>query len=86
MPAQKRKRTSKKKKDPNAPKRPLTAYMIFSQEHRQEVREENKDAKIGEISKILGERWKKLSDEEKKVSQPRLNQSRISFWNGRLIL
>ncbi|CAO3699883.1 hypothetical protein G6F70_007185 [Rhizopus microsporus] len=54
------------KKDPNAPKRALSAYMFFSQANREKVIKENPGAKFGEIGKILGARWKELSDEEKK--------------------
>ncbi|KAF7727452.1 Non-histone chromosomal protein 6 [Apophysomyces ossiformis] len=56
----------KRAKDPNAPKRGLSAYMFFSQENRQKVKDENKDASFGTIGKILGEKWKNMSDEEKK--------------------
>ncbi|KAG0165867.1 Non-histone chromosomal protein 6 [Apophysomyces sp. BC1034] len=56
----------KRAKDPNAPKRGLSAYMFFSQDNRQKVKEENQDATFGTIGKILGEKWKNMSDEEKK--------------------
>merc|ERR1711916_376216 len=56
----------RKAKDPNAPKRPLSSYMLFCQEKREEVKSKNKDAKATEISKILGEMWSKVSDSEKK--------------------
>ncbi|ORY97785.1 high mobility group box domain-containing protein [Syncephalastrum racemosum] len=54
------------KKDPNAPKRGLSAYMFFSQEQRTRAQQENPDATFGQIGKILGEMWGKMSDEEKK--------------------
>ncbi|KAI0085590.1 high mobility group box domain-containing protein [Irpex rosettiformis] len=56
----------KAKKDPKAPKRALSAYMFFSQDWRERVKAENPDAGFGEIGKLLGARWKELSDEEKK--------------------
>ncbi|EZF28119.1 non-histone chromosomal protein 6 [Trichophyton interdigitale H6] len=37
----------KKKKDPNAPKRGLSAYMIFANEQRAAVREENPNITFG---------------------------------------
>ncbi|KAJ3072069.1 Non-histone chromosomal protein 6 [Quaeritorhiza haematococci] len=40
----------KKKKDPNAPKKALSAFMIFSQENRKIVKEENPNASFGESS------------------------------------
>jgi hypothetical protein len=57
----------KAKKDPKAPKRALSAYMFFSQDWRERVKAENPDAGFGEIGKLLGARWKELSDDEKKV-------------------
>lgn len=56
----------KKKKDPNAPKRPMTAYMFFATEGRETVRKENPDAKFGEVGKLIGEKWRALSEEGKK--------------------
>lgn len=57
----------KAKKDPNAPKRPMTPFFMYSQEFREEVRKENPDVKNTDVSKILSEQWKELSDAEKKV-------------------
>jgi len=63
--AEKKTRKNSRKKDPTAPKRGLSAYMFFSQEHRKSVQTENPEAGFGEIGKILGERWKNMSDTEK---------------------
>ncbi|KAJ1724191.1 Non-histone chromosomal protein 6 [Coemansia erecta] len=54
------------KKDPNAPKRALSAYMFFSQAKRTTVKEKNPDASFGNIGKLLGDMWKKMSEDEKK--------------------
>ncbi|CDH53379.1 nucleosome binding protein [Lichtheimia corymbifera JMRC:FSU:9682] len=59
----------KKRKDPNAPKRGRSAYMFFSQEQRSTVKEENPEATFGDIGKLLGQKWKELTDEEKKPYQ-----------------
>ncbi|PFH61713.1 hypothetical protein XA68_16513 [Ophiocordyceps unilateralis] len=42
------------KKDPNAPKRGLSAYMFFANEQRENVREENPGISFGQVGKILG--------------------------------
>ncbi|GAB7350501.1 hypothetical protein MBLNU459_g1095t1 [Dothideomycetes sp. NU459] len=55
----------KKKKDPNAPKRGLSAYMFFANEQREKVREDNPGIKFGEVGKLLGEKWKALNDKQK---------------------
>jgi len=62
-------RTEKKKKrtkkDPNAPKRGLSAYMFFANEQRENVRAENPGIAFGQVGKVLGERWKALSDKQR---------------------
>lgn len=54
-------KTKKKKavKDPDAPKRCTSSYMFFAQEMRPSVVKDHPDAKVTEISKILGEMWNK---------------------------
>jgi len=57
---------AKGKKDPNAPRRPLSAYMFFSQDWRERIKGENPDAGFGEIGKLLGAKWKELEEGDKK--------------------
>jgi hypothetical protein len=45
----------------------LSAYMFFSQDWRERIKNENPDAGFGEIGKLLGAKWKELDDEERKV-------------------
>ncbi|CAI4055414.1 hypothetical protein SKDZ_02G1970 [Saccharomyces kudriavzevii ZP591] len=60
-----KKRTTRRKKDPNAPKRGLSAYMFFANENRDIVRSENPDVTFGQVGRILGEKWKALTAEDK---------------------
>ncbi|KAL3234946.1 hypothetical protein RNJ44_02734 [Nakaseomyces bracarensis] len=60
-----RRKTTRRKKDPNAPKRALSAYMFFANENRDIVRSENPDVTFGQIGRLLGERWKALTAEDK---------------------
>ena len=60
-----RKKTSRRKKDPNAPKRALSAYMFFANENRDIIKAENPDVSFGQVGKLLGEKWKALSPEER---------------------
>jgi hypothetical protein len=55
----------KRKKDPNAPKRGLSAYMFFANEQRENVRDENPGITFGQVGKVLGERWKALSEKQR---------------------
>lgn len=58
---------SKRQKDPNAPKRPLTAYMYYATDMREQVKQENPNATFGDVGKIIGDKWRQLGAEEKKV-------------------
>lgn len=55
---------TKKAKDPDAPKRPASAYILFSNAKRAEVVAANPTAKLPEISKTLGGMWKALTPEQ----------------------
>merc|ERR1719445_1399208 len=43
----------------------VTPYIIFASEIRKIVTDENKGASFGEISKIVGEKWKQLTSKQK---------------------
>ncbi|MCO5586962.1 hypothetical protein L7F22_040907 [Adiantum nelumboides] len=55
----------RRKKDPNAPKRAISSFMYFSQAEREVLKRTNPGLAFKEVAKVLGERWKKLSEEEK---------------------
>ena len=55
----------KKTKDPNAPKRPLSAYFIFAGDTRKGVVAEHPSWKIGEVAKELGRQWRTLDNIQK---------------------
>lgn len=57
MPKESKPRASKSSgkaaKDPNAPKRPLSAYMYYSKAKRESVKEANPDISFGAVSLCL---------------------------------
>ncbi|KAK5940048.1 Non-histone chromosomal protein 6 [Knufia obscura] len=57
--------TKRAKKDPNAPKRGLSAYMFFANDQRDTVREENPGISFGQVGKVLGDKWKALSEKQR---------------------
>ena len=56
----------RKKKDPNAPKGKSSAYIMFGNAKRAEVKEQHPDFSLGDIGRELGKRWKELTDDDKK--------------------
>uniref|UniRef100_A0A3B4HA79 High mobility group protein B2 n=1 Tax=Pundamilia nyererei TaxID=303518 RepID=A0A3B4HA79_9CICH len=55
----------RKRKDPNAPKRPPSAFFVFCSEYRPSVKQQYPGLSIGDCAKKLGEMWSKLSQSEK---------------------
>eukprot|EP00944_MAST-04C_sp_MAST-4C-sp1_P005617 g5617.t1 len=53
------------KKDPNAPKRPPTAFFLFAQTRRQHIKRAAPGASVTHIAKALGEEWRNLREHEK---------------------
>lgn len=56
----------KAKKDPNAPKRNMSAYFLFSVHIRPTVKIENPEAAFGDIARIISAQYKTLDAEERK--------------------
>jgi hypothetical protein len=59
-------RGKKKKKDPNAPKRAVTSYMLYYSKMRPIIKEQNPDIKFTEMGKLVGKKWGELSSEGQK--------------------
>lgn len=57
----------KAKKDPNAPKRNMSAYFLFSIAERPNVKEENPTSSFGDIARITSARFKALTPTERKI-------------------
>jgi len=57
----------KRKKDPEAPKKPAGGgYGCYLAKHRAEFQEQTKGQGITAVAKLAGEKWRQLSEEEKK--------------------
>jgi len=52
----------KQKKDPNAPKRSLSAFFFFCNEERPSVRKEFPEYQVGDVAKVLGKKWGAVTD------------------------
>ncbi|QDS71043.1 hypothetical protein FKW77_008415 [Venturia effusa] len=60
-----KKKRVKKEKDPDAPKRPLTAFFLFSTNARELVKRENPDSTPVEVNNEILRRWNQMDDTEK---------------------
>lgn len=56
----------KASKDPNAPKRPMSAFLSYSNSKRSNVKRENPGLMNAEVSRVLAAMWKQCTDDEKK--------------------
>lgn len=55
-----------KQKDPNAPKRPLSAFFIFSQDERPKIKLTNAALSVADVAKVIGEKWRSAPDDLKR--------------------
>ena len=62
------------KKDCDYIKRPANSFMIWAQTYRKKVFEDNTTLNNAEISKLLGQQWKTLSNEEKQIYKDKAEQ------------
>lgn len=54
------------KKHPNAPKRPMSAFLMYAQQKRRPLQQQNPDMPNADISRLLGELWRNASIAEKR--------------------
>lgn len=72
----------RKKILPNGPKAPVTGYVRFLNERREQIRTQHPDLPFPEITKMLGAEWSKLQLSEKQV----LGWGGLIFWGWQLPL
>tara|TARA_B100000902_G_scaffold290940_1_gene277254 strand:- start:57 stop:692 length:636 start_codon:yes stop_codon:yes gene_type:complete len=57
---------NKKVKDPKAPKRALSAWIIFTTEQRPNFKENNPDKSNTELTTLMSQEWRLMTDSDKK--------------------
>lgn len=65
------------KPDTNAPLKPPSAYVMFSNDVRAELKKQNKS--FTDLAKIIGDRWKNISPEEKEAYEINALKSREEY-------
>lgn len=58
-------RKKKRQKDPDAPKRPLSAFFWFCNDERPKVKATMPDSTVGDVAKELGRRWNECTEDQK---------------------
>lgn len=74
-----RKRNKRNPRDPDAPKRASGAYVFFTNDMRPKVLQEFPGIKFVELGKVLGERWRALTPEEKKRYEDMAAEDKVRF-------
>jgi|UniRef100_K3WX01 hypothetical protein len=72
-------KSSRKKKDPNAPKRALSAYFFFCNEIRDSVRSQNPNMKITEIATLLAAKWRELPEKKRVKYQKMHEEAKVKY-------
>lgn len=68
--APKKRKRNAKPKDPNAPKRPASSYILFQNEIRKQLKDQHPELTNAELLNMISDIWKKMSEDEKAVSIP----------------
>ncbi|ORZ00499.1 hypothetical protein BCR43DRAFT_560981 [Syncephalastrum racemosum] len=55
----------RRKRDPNAPKGPGNVFFLYCRMERDKIKDEVPNESLGEVTRLLGQKWKALSKEEK---------------------
>ena len=71
--------SKKKEKDPNKPKKNLSAFMFFCNNYRNEVKNANPGASLGEVSKMLGGIWQELESDDKLPFEKQANDDKLRY-------
>ncbi|KAF9480835.1 HMG-box [Pholiota conissans] len=74
----KRKRNTKPK-DPNAPKRPASSYILFQNEVRKELKEQHPELSNADLLGLISEQWKQMSEEQKETYNQAMKTAKAQY-------
>merc|ERR1712194_191967 len=69
-----------KTRDPNKPKRGLSAYFLFSGANRAGIKERNPNVSFGDVAKLLAKEYKGLSPEEKNKWEAKAEVEKVRYF------
>lgn len=64
---------------PRKPKKPLSAFMLFSNENRSQIKDEHPNATFADTGKLLGAKWRAAGEEEKAKYQKLADQDKLRY-------
>ncbi|KAJ7477255.1 HMG-box [Mycena galericulata] len=74
----KRKRVTKKK-DPNAPKRPASSYLLFQNEIRKEIKEKYPTLSNTELLNVIKTQWAEMPEARKAVYNDKMSKEKERY-------
>lgn len=69
----------KRKKDKNAPKKPMSGYMMWFNDQRENIKNDNPGISFTEIAKKGGELWKTVSSKEKAEIEEKVARAKEEY-------
>ena len=72
-------RRSKKKRDPNEPQKPVSAYALFFRDMQAGIKARNPNASFGEVSKHVASMWDNLNPDHKNAYKKRTENAKKEY-------
>lgn len=72
-------RRSKKKRDPNEPQKPVSAYALFFRDMQAGIKARNPNASFGEVSKHVASMWDNLNPDHKAAYKKRTENAKKEY-------
>lgn len=72
-------RRERKPKDPNAPKRAMNGYLIYSKERRSAAKAEYPSLKPRELSAKMGEEWNAMTEDQRRPYNDRASGDKARY-------
>ena len=72
-------RRSKKKRDPNEPQKPVSAYALFFRDMQAGIKARNPNASFGEVSKHVASMWDNLDPDHKAAYKKRTENAKKEY-------
>ena len=69
----------REKKDPNAPKRALSAFFVFQTERRVSLKKEKPDLDNRQMIYEMSNEWKQMNDEDKQKYQIKADEDKKRY-------